>query len=157
MFPKSIIYDFIVLFSYLFLPIGLVSKLAKSWTCGSLFMWSSQSPCNVHVWSAEAQSQNLPQDCWLTILQRRQWYCLQIECLNVYYTYLTTFPSSVGDLCLISTNTEGDSCFSINQTLSGGSCVIRSSFFVHLTKFVFHESGKMSCHFGGYSWIYRVW
>ena len=38
----------------------------------------------------------------------------------------------------LGTNTEGDSCFSINQT--GGFCVCRSSFPVHVTNLFFCEA-----------------
>ena len=45
----------------------------------------------------------------------------------------------------------GDSCSDINQT--GGFCVCRSSFFVHLTNFLFRDSGKTSRHFENFVWM----
>ena len=49
----------------------------------------------------------------------------------------------------------GDSCFSINQT--GGFCVCRSSFFVHLTNFRFRDNGKTSRHFENFIWRWLSW
>ena len=54
---------------------------------------------------------------------------------------VTTIPWSEGDWWLISksvgADTEGNSWLSANQT--GGFCVCTSSFFVHLTNFLFRE------------------
>ena len=59
----------------------------------------------------------------------------------------------------LGTDTEGDSCFRINQT--DGFYVCRSSFFVHLTNFLFHDIAKQAAILktlsgGEYPRIYHV-
>ena len=61
-----------------------------------------------------------------------------MPCIKWRWLWLI-FTESLG------TDTEGDSCFSINQT--SGFCVGRSSFFVHLTNVPFRDSGKTSRYF----------
>ena len=70
--------------------------------------------------------------------------------IDIYQNLKRVAVSQISEKSL-GTNTEGDrTCFSISQT--GGFCVCRSSFFVHLTNFLFRDSGKTSHHFESFVW-----